>query len=139
MSGREDQFRSAAEPFQHLEDREVVLWGLTFTQLIYAVIGVIIAGIFVIYVSPLSPPQTLFVAIIIAGVPPMLSWAATEGDIAPWTMTWALVRWVRSPRQFAPGGSQTTDGYLIEGREQVLLGEATAPHSTEALEEIWQR
>ena len=137
-AGREQRFRSASEPFQHLEDREVVLWGLTFVQVIYGVLGVIAAGIFAMYVSPLSAPQTMFVGVLIAGLPPTLSWIATEGDVAPWTMTRALLLWLRSPRRFAPGGSQTVDGYVVE---RPVAREFIAPRSRRSatsLEEAWE-
>jgi hypothetical protein len=135
---REQRFRSASEPFQHLEDREVVLWGLTFVQVIYGVLGVIVAGLFALYVSPLSAPQTMFVGILIAGLPPTLSWIATEGDVAPWTMTRALLLWLRSPQRFAPGGSQTDEGYLIE-RPAVAEFIAREPRRGAAsLEEAWE-
>jgi hypothetical protein len=138
IQAREQQFRSATEPFQHLEDREVVLWGLTFVQVVYGAIGVILAFGFAMYVSPFSGPQTMFVAILIAGLPPTLSWIATQGDVAPWTMTRALIAWLRSSRRFAPGGSQTTDGYLVE---QPVAVEPTlrSPHETaRVLEEAWE-
>ena len=114
MSERELHFRSAAEPFQHLEDREEVIWGLTFAQLLYLVLGVLAAAGFAMYISPLSGQQTMFVCILIAGLPPTLSWIATEGEVAPWTMTRACLRWLRSPRRFVPGGSRATDGYLVQ-------------------------
>jgi hypothetical protein len=135
---REQRFRSAAEPFQHLEDREVVLWGLTFVQVIYGVLGVILAGVFALYVSPLSAPQTMFFGILIAGLPPTLSWIATQGDVAPWTMTRALIAWLRSPRRFAPGGSGTTEGYVVE-RPVTPESIARAPRrSAPSLEEAWE-
>ena len=137
MNAREQHFRSSAEPFQHLQDREVVLWGLTFVQLLYLALGVLLAFAFAMWISPLSGQQTAFVCILLAGLPPMLSWIATEGDIAPWTMTRACLRWLRSPRRFAPGGSRASDGYVVE-RPAPAETTARGARAARSLEDAWE-
>ena len=131
-------FRSPSEPFQHLQDGEIVLWGMTFRQVIYAVLGVAIAAAFALYVSPLPPPQTAGGCVLIAGMPPVLSWIATQGDVAPWTMTAALLRWLRRPKRFAPGGSQVEVGYLVQQPSSVQPAAASPRRRASRLEESWE-
>jgi hypothetical protein len=131
--------RSPTEPFQHLQDGEVVLWGMTYRQVIHAVLGVAVAAAFALYLSPLPAPQTAGTCVLIAGLPPVLSWIATEGDVAPWTMTAALLRWLREPKRFAPGGSQVEVGYLVERTGSTPPAPAAAPRRrAPRLEETWE-
>ena len=54
----------------------------------------------------------LTVAIIIAGLPVVLSLVASNGELAPWTVTYALWRWWRSPKLYIPGANPVP-GYHI--------------------------
>ena len=81
------------EPYRHLEDREEILWGLHFRQLVYVL------------------------AIIIGGLPVVLSLVASNGELAPWTVTYALWRWWRSPKLYIPGANPVV-GYHIRERQE---------------------
>ena len=93
------------EPYRHLEDREEILWGLHFRQLVYVLLGAVVGIVFGLYVSPLPAGPSLMVAIIVAGLPVVLSLVASNGELAPWTVTYALWRWWRSPKLYIPGAN----------------------------------
>ena len=101
------------EPYRHLEDREEILWGLHFRQLVYVLLGAVVGIVFGLYVSPLPAQVSLAIAIIIAGLPVVLSLVASSGELAPWTVTYALWRWWRSPKLYIPGASPVA-GYHIQ-------------------------
>jgi hypothetical protein len=137
--GVDEAFRGdGSETYKHLEDREEVLWGLNFVQLLYVTFGALGGIVFALYVSPLAPAPTLFVSILLAGLPVVLSIVATRGDVAPWTMARAAWRWLTGPKRFAPSGSRLTAGYVVTRPEPHVP--ASPPEdraSRPVLEEVW--
>ena len=105
------------EPYRHLEDREEILWGLHFRQLVYVLLGAVVGIVFGLYVSPLPPQFSLAIAIIIGGLPVVLSLVASNGELAPWTVTYALWRWWRSPKLYIPGAN-AVPGYHITVKQE---------------------
>ena len=108
---------SSNEPYRHLEDREEILWGLHFRQLVYVLGGALIGIVFGLYVSPLPAGPTLMVAVIVAGLPVVLSLVASNGELAPWTVTYALWRWWRSPKLYIPGANPVPGYHIREQQE----------------------
>lgn len=102
-------------PYRHLEDREEILWGLHFRQLVYVLLGATIGIVFGLYISPLPTQFSLAIAIVIAGLPVVLSIVASSGELAPWTVTYALWRWWRAPKLYIPGANPAP-GYHIQPR-----------------------
>jgi|SRR4051794_15847602 hypothetical protein len=100
------------QPYQHIEDREEIVWGLDFGQLVYLGIGVLSGVLFGMYLSPLPAQLTLFVAIVLAGLPVVVSSVASNGDLAPWTVMRAAWRWTRRPRRYVPGAGECP-GYYV--------------------------
>ena len=108
---------SSNEPYRHLEDREEILWGLHFRQLVYVLGGALIGIVFGLYVSPLPAGPTLMVAVIVAGLPVVFSLVASNGELAPWTVTYALWRWWRSPKLYIPGANPVPGYHIREQQE----------------------
>jgi hypothetical protein len=135
----DEAFRGdGSETYKHLEDREEVLWGLNFVQLLYVTFGALGGIVFALYVSPLAPAPTLFVSILVAGLPVVLSVVATRGDVAPWTMARAAWRWLTGPKRFAPSGSRAPVGYVVTctaARRPAALAEDRT--SRPVLERVW--
>ena len=102
------------EPYRHLEDREEILWGLHFRQLVYVLLGAVVGIVFGLYVSPLPAQFSLAIAIIIGGLPVVLSLVASNGELAPWTVTYALWRWWRSPKLYIPGANPVPGYHITE-------------------------
>jgi hypothetical protein len=125
------------ETYRHLEDREEIVWGLNFVQLLYVALGAFAAIVFALYVSPLPPGPTLFVAVLLGGLPVVLSIIATRGDVAPWTMARAAWRWASGPKRFAPGGSQVEAGYVVERAVRARADRGDPPRGSQRLEEVW--
>ena len=100
------------EPYRHLEDREEILWGLHFRQLVYVLLGAVVGIVFGLYVSPLPAQFSLAIAIIIGGLPVVLSLVASNGELAPWTVTYALWALVALPKLYIPGANPVP-GYHI--------------------------
>jgi len=106
------------EPYRHLEDREEILWGLHFRQLVYVLGGAVVGIVFGMYVSPLPPQFSLAIAMIIGGLPVVLSLVASNGELAPWTVTHALWRWWRSPKLYIPGANPVPGYHVAEAHER---------------------
>ena len=108
------------EPYRHLEDREEILWGLHFRQLMYVLLGAVVGIVFGVYVSPLPAQFSLAIAIIIGGLPVVLSLVASNGELAPWTVTYAVWRWWRSPKLYIPGANPVPGYHIAEAQEPQL-------------------
>ncbi len=132
-----ERFRGdGTQTYQFLDDREEVIWGLDFVQLVYVLLGALAAILFGLYVSPLPPQLTLFFSILLAGLPVVVSLVATRGNIAPWTATRVLWHWATGPKRFAPAGSRADAGYLV-ARPPTPAPAAGQRAATPVLEEAW--
>lgn len=131
------QEATGVEPYRHLEDREEILWGLDFVQLIYVLLGAAIAIVFALYLSPLPTGPSLMIAIVVGGLPVVASLVASNGDLAPWTMTRAAWRWARRPRRYVPGANACA-GYNVQVAERYPGNARPAGADAErpALEEV---
>ena len=127
--------RTSSEPYRHLEDHEEILWGLHFRQLVYVLLGAVVGIVFGLYVSPLPAGPSLMVALIVAGLPVVLSLVASNGELAPWTVTSALWRWWRSPKLYIPGANPVP-GYHIAKADQELELRPRAGGGTPALAQL---
>ncbi|MGI9100246.1 MAG: hypothetical protein ACR2H2_17430 [Solirubrobacteraceae bacterium] len=100
------------ETYKHLED-PLRLSGLTIGQ--YAALSgtALVAIVFGLYISPLSPGVTMGLSLFLAGLPVALSYAVSGLDIAITDTLAALYRWARNDKHYLPGAGETPAGYVV--------------------------
>jgi hypothetical protein len=115
------------ETYKHLED-PLRLSGLTIGQ--YAALGAttLVAIVFGLYLSPLSPGVTIGVSLFLAGLPISLSYAVSGSDVAIGDTIVSLYRWVRGAKHFLPGAGEIPAGYVVAGAG---VEQPAPPRSTE--------
>jgi hypothetical protein len=128
--------------YKHLEGKTVV--GLfSLGQWIQLLAGLVAGLVFGIYLSPLPPMPTIFLACLIPGLPLAASYGAmglefslAQGARAGWHF------W-RQPRRHLPGPGHGASGYLVERTPDHYQAPATAGESELAarpqrgLRELW--
>jgi hypothetical protein len=113
MAAASDESTAARnETYKHLED-PMRLSGLTIGQ--YAALSgtAIVAIVFGLYISPLSPGVTMGLSLFLAGLPIALSYAVSGFDIAIADTLAALYRWARNDKHYLPGAGETPAGYVV--------------------------
>jgi hypothetical protein len=112
MVGAENAVEARNETYKHLED-PLRLSGLTIGQ--YAALAgtTLVAIVFGLYLSPLSPGVTMGVSLFLAGLPLSLSYAVSGSDVAIGDTVSSLYRWARGAKHFLPGAGETPAGYVV--------------------------
>jgi hypothetical protein len=140
MVGDEDAAAARNETYKHLED-PLRLSGLTIGQ--YAALAgtTLVAIVFGLYLSPLSPGMTIGVSLFLAGLPISLSYAVSGSDVAITDTIGSLYRWARADKHFLPGCGEAPVGYVVarddgEERPPARSTEDVA-HARRQLEGAW--
>jgi hypothetical protein len=112
MVGDPDAAAARNETYKHLED-PLRLSGLTVGQ--YAALAgtTLVAIVFGLYLSPLSPGVTIGVSLFLAGLPVSLSYAVSGSDVAIGDTVVSLYRWARGDKHFLPGAGDSPAGYVV--------------------------
>jgi hypothetical protein len=111
--------------YKHLEGKTVI--GLfSLGQWAQLMAGALAGLLFGIYLSPLPPMPTIFLACLLPGLPLAASYAAmglefslTQGARAAW-------RFWRQPQRHLPGPGRSANGYLVEPDPDPFLAPASA-------------
>jgi hypothetical protein len=124
-----DESAAAArnETYKHLED-PLRLSGLTIGQYAAMSATTLVAIVFGLYLSPLSPGVTIGLSLFMAGLPISLSYAVSGADMAISDTIVSLYRWARDDKHFLPGAGELRDGYVVA---RAGAEEPPAPRSTE--------
>ena len=73
------------------------------------------AAIFGVYVSPFPASVTIFVSIVLAGMPVALCYGAMGLEFAVGSFAVAAWRYWREPRRYLPGAGSPSRGYVVRG------------------------
>ena len=125
--------------YKHLEGKTVI-GQFSLDQWAQLLAGVALGLLFGIYLSPLPPMPTIFIACLLPGLPLAASYGAmglefslAQGGRAAW-------RHWRRPRRYLPGPGQNTAGYQVEpdlaAPNHADNGQPT-PTSSRDLEALW--
>jgi hypothetical protein len=114
--------------YKHLEGKTVV--GLfSLGQWVQLLAGLVAGLVFGIYLSPLPPMPTVFLACLLPGLPLAASYGAmglefslTQGARAAW-------RFWRQPHRHLPGPGEAASGYLVEQPPDPYQPSAAADNS----------
>jgi hypothetical protein len=85
------------------------------------------AAVFGVYVSPLPTDVTIFVSILVAGLPVALSYGAMGLEFSIGQFAQAAWRYWREPRRYLPGPGASATGYVAHAADQA----PAAPHAPE--------
>lgn len=99
--------------YKHLESKlRLGLFSLgQWTQVLAALVSAILFGV---YVSPLPAAPTIFLSVLVAGLPLALSYGAMGLEFSVVQFAKAAWRFWRTPRRYLPGPGETFMGYLVE-------------------------
>jgi hypothetical protein len=127
MVADENTVGARNETYKHLED-PLRLSGLTIGQYAALAATTLVAIVFGLYLSPLSPGVTIGLSLFLAGLPVSLSYAVSGSDVAIGDTIVSLYRWGRGAKHFLPGAGEIPAGYVVAraGAEQ-----PPPPRSTE--------
>src|SRR4051812_10717132 len=77
------------------------------------------AALFGVYLSPFPPSVTMFVAIVVAGLPVALSYGAMGLEFSVGAFAAAGWRYWRASRRYLPGAGEAAVGYLVSTADPV--------------------
>jgi hypothetical protein len=100
------------ETYKHLED-PLRVSGLTVGQYAAVAGSALVAIVFGLYLSPLSPGVTMGLSLFLAGLPIALSYAVSGFDVAFSDTLTALYRWAREDKHYLPGAGEAPAGYVV--------------------------
>jgi hypothetical protein len=115
--------------YKHLES-PLKIAELTLGQWGAICVGLLVAFVWGMYLSPLSATLSLFTAVYIGGIPAVAGFLAASGDFDARTYVRGFLRWRRGYDRYAAGGGDTAAGYVITERADRRL-ERTATHIPE--------
>ena len=120
--------------YKHLEDK-LRLGPFSLGQWAQLLTAALAALVFAVYLSPLAPQATISVAILVAGIPFAVSYAAMGAEFSVGEMAGAALRFYRSPRRYRPGPGTPQAGYRVEPNERAAgVSEPAASEPGEPLE-----
>ena len=101
--------------------------------------GVLLGLLFGVYLSPLPPMPTIFIACLLPGLPLAASYGAMGLEFSLAQLARAGWRFWRAPRRWLPGPGEATTGYLVlpdtDPHEHPAAGPPPAP--ARDLEALW--
>jgi hypothetical protein len=124
--------------YKHLEGKTVI-GRFSLGQWAQLLAGVAMGLLFGIYLSPLPAQPTIFLALLLPGLPLLASCVLLGPDFSLGALARANWRYLRRPRRYLPGPGQSGVGYIVEpdpDRYQPPLGERDLAEPTE-LEALW--
>lgn len=98
--------------YKHLEAR-LRLGAFSLGQWAQITLAAVVAALFGGYVSPLPTQATIFVSILMAGLPVAISYGAMGMEFSVADFARAALRYWRQPRSFPPGPGDGTPGYVL--------------------------
>lgn len=98
--------------YKHLEAR-LRIGAFSIGQWTQITIAAVLAAAFGGYLSPLPAQATIFVSILLAGLPVAVSYGAMGMEFSVGDFVVAAVRYWREPRLFPPGPGEPTVGYAL--------------------------
>jgi len=117
--------------YKHL-DAKLRLGSFTLGQWAQITAAGAAAALFGGYVSPLPTQATIFVSILLAGIPVALSYGTMGVDFSIAELARAAWRYWRHPRRFPPGPGRASSGYVISGDPAPAHARADAVAQREA-------
>lgn len=105
--------------YKHL-DSKLRVADLTVGQWVSVAVGVMLACIWGMYVSPFGPTITLTSAMYLAALPCGAAFLASATEIDPLLLIRSAIAWRRLRGHFGPGPGNSARGYLVraEGRAE---------------------
>jgi hypothetical protein len=121
--------------YKHL-DAKLRLGAFTLGQWAQITVAGLVAALFGGYVSPLPTQATIFVSILLAGLPVALSYGTMGVDFSIAQLARAAWRYWQQPRRFPPGPGRASSGYVLTDDPARADSRADAPAHREA-EAVW--
>src|SRR4051794_17808054 len=121
--------------YKHL-DAKLRLGAFTLGQWAQITTAAAAAAVFGGYVSPLPTQATIFVSILLAGLPVALSYGSMGREFSVAQLARAAWRYWQDPRRFPPGPGQATSGYVVSADPAPTRAQADAHPHGEA-EALW--
>jgi hypothetical protein len=124
--------------YKHLEGK-TVLGAFSLDQWAQLLAGVALGLVFGIYLSPLPAQPTIFLALLLPGLPLLASCVLLGPDFSLGALARANWRYLRRPRRYLPGPGRSAVGYIVEpdpNRHQPHPAAHDRPDRAE-LEALW--
>jgi hypothetical protein len=125
--------------YKHLE-AQLKLGSFSLGQWAQIGAGATLAAVFGAYVSPFPTTVTIFVSILVAGLPIAVSYGAMGLEFSVAQFAVAGWRYLREPRRYLPGPGVATPGYVVRpapAREPSGLAPGDGSESGTGAEAIW--
>ncbi len=124
--------------YKHLQ-ASVRLGPFSVGQWMQVVVAVVLALLFGVYVSPLPIGPTIFVSILLAGLPVAVSYAAMAQEWSVLDAFRAQWHWLVATRRYVPGPSTAVVGYVVQLPDERPDPEAIASDRERSVDrsELW--
>jgi hypothetical protein len=125
--------------YKHL-DSKLRIAELTVTQWVGVLLGVGIAALWGLVLSPFGDYVTLLTAVYLGALPAGAAVLAGYTEFDLWLLVRSAVRWRRLEGRFAPGSGRGTRGYVLREEDDDEGGAAQAlPRPRELdLQSLWE-
>ena len=100
--------------YKHL-DSKLRIADLTIGQWLSVAVGVMLASIWGLYISPFGATITLTSAMYLAALPCGAAFLAGATEIDPFLLIRSAIAWRRLRGHFAPGAGGSARGYVVRG------------------------
>jgi hypothetical protein len=121
--------------YKHLE-AHLRIGAFSLGQWAQITVAAVAAALFGGYVSPLPTQATIFVSVVVAGLPVALSYGAMGLEFSVADFARAGWRYLREPRSFVPGAGAPTPGYVLR-RDTASSPAAQPPDATAEGRLLW--
>jgi hypothetical protein len=126
--------------YKHLEGKTVV-GPFSLGQWAQLLTGVVLGLAFGVYLSPLPPGPTIFIACLLPGLPLAASYGAMGLEFSLAQLARAAWRFWRAPRRWLPGPGASAAGYLVVAepdpyRQTPARRDAAPAHGLEGLWDV---
>lgn len=124
--------------YKHL-DSKLRIGDLTVVQWISVILGIGIAVVWGMYVSPFGTYVTLVMSIYIGALPAAAALVASMSELDVWLMARSAIRWRRLDGRFASGPGRSARGYVV-GEEADEPATARRPERARELDlsALWE-
>jgi hypothetical protein len=121
--------------YKHLE-AHLRIGAFSLGQWAQITVAAVAAALFGGYVSPLPTQATIFVSVLVAGLPVAVSYGAMGLEFSVADFARAGWRYLLEPRSFVPGPGAPTPGYVLR-RDAVSSPAALSPDATAEGRLLW--
>jgi hypothetical protein len=98
--------------YKHL-DSKLRIAELTIGQWVTVLLGIGLAIVWALYVSPLGTTLTIMTSVYVAALPIGAGLSASFTDFDPWLMLRCALAWRRREGRYIPGPGQSPLGYVL--------------------------